>query len=72
MSMNQQEPVATDLRHDPEEARKVWEKVARTYGLHNERAVLYRTNSRDKRTINVLWQRIEELEAELALEGVRL
>lgn len=72
MSMNTPDPTAEDLRHDPAEARKLWEKVAKAYGLHNELAVLYRAGGRDTRTINVLWEQIEVLEAELRQEGVHL
>jgi hypothetical protein len=60
------------LRHDPEQARWIWEEAARIYGLHNELASLYRNNSRDKRTINDLWALIEEGEYALRVVGVAL
>lgn len=50
----------------------MWQEAARVYRLHNELANLYRSNSTDKRTINTLWERIEEGEAALALVGVNL
>jgi hypothetical protein len=62
----------TELPYSTEEARAVWEEVARVYRLHNELANLYRNHSGDTRTIRVLWQRIEEGEAGLAALGVQL
>lgn len=60
------------LRHDPNEARWVWEEAARIYGLHNELANLYRNKSGDKRTIGKLWDLIEEGEYALRVVGVNL
>jgi hypothetical protein len=60
------------LRHDPGEARWVWEEAARIYGLHTELANLYRNKSNDKRTINKLWELIEEGEYALRTVGVSL
>lgn len=66
------EPTAEDLQHGLEDARWVWEEAARVLGLHRELAHLYRTRSKDKRTINALWERIEEGEYGLRAIGVYL
>lgn len=50
----------------------MWEEAARVMGLHRELAYMYRTKSRDKRTIAFLWERIEEGEAALRAIGVYL
>lgn len=60
------------LAYPLEEARWVWEETARVMALHRELADMYRNHSRDKRTINTIWERIEEAEAPLLAIGVRL
>lgn len=66
------EPTAEDLEYSLDEARWIWEEAAAVMRLHGELASLYRTNSRDKRTIKLLWQQIEQREAALRLAGVYL
>lgn len=66
------EPSATDLRHDVDEAREVWQEAARVMGLHRELASMYRSGSKDKRTMGILWERIEEGERGLRRQGVYL
>jgi cellobiose-specific phosphotransferase system component IIA len=66
------EPTAADLEHDVDEARELWQEAARVMGLHRELASMYRTNSKDKRTIATLWERINEGEANLRRQGVYL
>jgi len=61
-----------DLEYELEEAREQWELAARAERLHVELANLYHNKSRDTRTINRLWQLIEEIEYELRYRGVRL
>lgn len=63
---------ADQLQYPLEEARWVWEEAARVMRLHGELASLYRAKSRDRGTMNLLWEKIEEGEAALALIGVRL
>lgn len=69
---NKDEPTAEDLAHEVDEARWVWQEAARLYGLHRELAYLYRTGSKDRRTIDALWDRIEEGEYALKMIGVEL
>lgn len=66
------EPTAEDLKHSVDEARWVWEEAARVMGLHRELAHLYRTHSKDKRTIAQLWELIEQGEYGLRAIGVQL
>lgn len=66
------EPTSEDLAHGLDDAKWIWQEAARVYRLHGELASLYRTKSRDKRTINTLWERIDEGEAALRLVGVTL
>lgn len=60
------------LYYDIDEARWVVQEVRRVNSLHQELASLYRTKSRDRRTIQTLWRNIEEGEAGLRAIGVRL
>lgn len=66
------EPTAEDLGHDVSDARWVWQEAARIYALHRELAYLYKTGSKDRRTIDTLWERIEEGEYALRTIGVEL
>jgi hypothetical protein len=70
--MNSGEPNATALEHDIDDARWVWQEAARIMALHRELASLYRNKSKDKRTIETLWHRIDEGEANLRALGVYL
>lgn len=60
------------LAYDVEDARAVWDTAARAQDLHTELASLYRTGSSDRRTINLLWEKIEEAEYWLRDRGVYL
>ncbi len=66
------DPTAADLWHDPEDAKWVWVEAARVLALHRELASLYRNKSTDKRTIDRLWELIDEGEYALRLVGVQL
>ncbi len=66
------DPTPADLWHDPEDAKWVGVEAARVLGLHRELASLYRTKSTDKRTIQRLWELIDEGENALRLVGVQL
>lgn len=63
---------AFETPHDPELARFIWEEMVRVTKLHGELSYYYRTKSRDKRTIQALWDRIDEGEAGLRVLGVQL
>lgn len=62
-----------DMR-TPEEERAawVWREKHKLDLLHSELASYYRTKSNDRKTIALLWRKIEESEALLILEGVIL
>ena len=53
----------TKLPYDPEEARAAVDNHRKLEGLHAELASYYRAGSTDKRTINRMWELLEELEA---------
>jgi hypothetical protein len=61
-----------ELDYGLEDARWLWEEFARIQALHGELAYLYRTGSRDTRTIKILWELIEEGEMGLRVAGVKL
>lgn len=70
--MTDNEPGADQLEYSLEDARWVWEEVVRVMALHRELADMYRNNSRDKRTIKLIWEQIDAGEAGLRAMGVRL
>ena len=60
------------LPHNPDAAERVIQKYLKLMSLHRELASLYRTKSRDRRTIANLWYYIDGLEIDLRAEGVKL
>lgn len=48
------------------------QKYIKLMGLHQHLASLYRSKSRDRRTISTLWYYIDGLELDLRAEGVKL
>lgn len=61
-----------ELPHDVSMARFIVTEVQRVLSLHAELAHYYRSRSRDKATITLLWQKIDEGEAGLRVMGVAL
>lgn len=61
-----------DLPYDEAHADRVWMKYLKLQGLHMELASLYRTKSKDRKTISTLWYYIDGLELDLRAEGVVL
>jgi hypothetical protein len=66
------EPTADQLRHNLDDARWVWSESLRVYNLHAELASLYRTGSRDRKSIANLWEHIEAGEYALRAVGIEL
>lgn len=64
--------VMTDLPHDINETEEMLLKYIRLTDLHRELSSLYRTKSRDRRTVARLWYLIDELEFEFKKNGVEL
>ena len=62
----------TDLPYDPSRTEQVVQKYIKLMGLHRELSSLYRSKSRDHRTIASLWYHIDGLELELESAGVVL
>ena len=60
------------LPHNPDAAERVIQKYLKLMSLHRELASLYRTKSRDRRTIANLWYYIDGLELDLRAGGVKL
>lgn len=60
------------LPYDGDAAEHTILKYLKLMSLHRELASLYRTKSRDRRTIANLWYHIDGLELDLYHEGVRL
>lgn len=55
----------TELPYSVEGAERVVLKLAKLEALHRELASLYRTKSRDRRSIAALWYYIDGLELDL-------
>jgi hypothetical protein len=60
------------LPHDAEHADRQIMKYLKLMRLHHELSSLYRTKSKDRRTISNLWYLIDGLELDLRSEGVAL
>lgn len=60
------------MPEQPDSQKYIWKEIYQVTQLHRELASLYRTKSTDRRTINALWNAIEEKEAILFLEGIDL
>lgn len=63
---------SANLPHDVSMARFIVVEVQRVYALHAELAHYYRVRSKDRATITLLWEKIEEGEAGLRALGVAL
>lgn len=50
--------------------RYAWKSIQQLDVMHSELASLYITQSSDTRRVKLLWDRIENLETELLLNGV--
>lgn len=61
-----------DLPHDPQDVSHQVLKYLKLMRLHRELSGLYRTKSRDRKTIARLWYIIDGLELDLRSEGVAL
>lgn len=59
------------LPYEVAEAKWMWQETAHVYRLHRELAYMYRNRSKDQRTINTLWEQIEEREEVLRALGVQ-
>jgi len=62
----------TDLPYDPNATEATMQKYIKLMNLHRELASLYRSKSRDFRTIGKLWWYIDGLELDLRADGVAL
>lgn len=63
-------PPDSQLPTEEARARWVWRTKHQLDLLHSELASLYRTNSNNRKLIQLIWRKIEEKEALLVLEGV--
>jgi hypothetical protein len=61
-----------ELPHDAEHADRQIMKYLKLMRLHQELSSLYRTRSKDRRSISNLWYHIDGLELDLRSEGVIL
>lgn len=55
---------------DASRKRYLWKLVHQLNVLHSELASLYTRPQRDQKTINAIWETIDELEIQLLVEGV--
>jgi hypothetical protein len=62
----------TNLPYAAEHADRQIMKYLKLMRLHRELASLYRTKSKDRRSISNLWYHIDGLELDLRSEGVEL
>lgn len=60
------------LPYDMEASERLIQKYLKLQRLHMELSSLYRSRSKDRRTISHLWHLIDGLELDLRAEGVRL
>lgn len=64
--------MSAELPYDPIRTEANMQKYIKLMGLHQHLASLYRSKSRDRRTISTLWYYIDGLELDLRAEGVKL